>query len=114
MLNSRVWENEAYRIEINDERAFATKKEGNLKLADIVYIGDTDETMRMLKRIIVFHELGNPKEDVVWENESYKLEFGFRKIDLRLVLKSENDCLLQFNLDNVEVVEVIKKVIAFL
>jgi hypothetical protein len=114
MIHSKVWENEKYRIEIDGDRVYATEKETGMNLANTIRIGDTEQTMEMMKKIIVFHELGNPTEDVLWENERYKLKFSWGRRDIELVSKGEQHTLASFSLKSVEVFDVIKKMVAFL
>lgn len=114
MLNIKVWENEKYKISVGDEKATLIDKQSGLILADTVLIGTKSKTMAHLKKIIIHRELGNPKEDVVWENESYELKFSWGGDTLDLKDKAEDETIAQFHLKSPKIVDLIRKAIAFL
>lgn len=114
MLNTKIWENEKYKISVDDERATLLDKQSGAVLTDTVTIESREKTMTYLKKVIIYQELGNPKEDVLWENEVYELKFSWGGDALELKHKGDDVTIAQFYLKSPEVVELLKKVIAFL
>jgi hypothetical protein len=109
-----AWENDNYRIEVLDRKAYAVEKESGMELASTIFLGDLDTTISTLKRAMVFQELGNPTSKVIWKNEELFLEIGFSGECLYLKIQVDNTIIASFNLDSLEVVGVIKKILAFL
>jgi len=112
-MSEIVWENEKYLIKVENKKAFAIEKETGVELANTILLGDLDNTKSTLKKAIIFHELGNPTSKLIWENGEYRLEFsGFGWDDLYLY--QDRKIVGKFQLDSFEVINVIKKVLAFL
>lgn len=109
-----VWENDNYRIEVRENKAYSIVKESELELANTIFLGDLDNTISTMKRAIIFHALGNPTSKLIWENEEFKMEIGFSGESLYLKGKKDNNIVATFQLDSIEVIGVIKKILAFL
>lgn len=60
-MSLQVWEDEKYRIEVQDKRSCAIEKKTGLELANTICLGDNENTINIMKKFIIFHELGNPK-----------------------------------------------------
>ena len=109
-----AWENDNYRIEVLDKKAYAVEKESGIELASTIFLGDLDNTISTLKRAIVFQELGNPTSKTIWKNGEFLLEIGYGGENLYLKSQEDNTIIATFKLDSLEVVGVIKKILAFL